>query len=75
MGSLVSDIRSVAIHMERNGKILTEQKDEIINMCGDINLFSPKTLQRFVHSFDFNPDRMTLCIWWDNMDHFISKCW
>ncbi len=73
--SLVSKVRSVAMHMERNGKILKEQKDEIVRMCGEMDLFSPKTLQRFVHSFDFNPDRQTLCTMWDNMDHFISKCW
>ena len=73
--SLGSNIRSVANHMERNGKILKDQKDEIVRMCSEMKLFSPKTLQRFVHSFDFNPDRQTLCTMWDNMDLFISKCW
>ena len=74
-GSLIGNIRSAANHMEQNGRMLKEQKDEIERMCGEINLFSPKTLQRFVHSFDFSPDRQTLCVMWDNMDLFISKCW
>lgn len=73
--TLVSNIRSVANHMKKDGKITKEYLNEVIKICDSQNLFSARTLQRFVHSFDFNPDKQVLCILWDNIDRFVSICW
>jgi len=72
---LKSNIRSVASHMKKEGKITKEYHDEFIRICNDQSLFSARSLQRFVHSFDFSPDRQILCVLWDNIDRFVSDCW
>lgn len=73
--SLAAKIRSVVNHMKREGEITKAEMDETIKICDNQNLFSARTLQQFVHSFDFNPDRQVLCTLWDNIDKFVSVCW
>jgi hypothetical protein len=73
--TLASGIRSVAEHMGRSGKIRDEYKEEVIKTSDNQNLLSARTLQRYIHSFNFNPDRQTLCVIWDNLDLFVAKCW
>lgn len=73
--NLASNIRKVAGHMARNGIIEESYKDEVMKVSENQNLLSAKTLQRYVHSFQFNPDKQTLCILWDNLDPFIAHCW
>lgn len=73
--SLARGIKNAANHMNRDGKITKQYHDEIIRIGDYQNLFSARTLQRFVHSFDFNPDRQVLCTLWDNIDRFVSICW
>ena len=73
--SLHKEVKSVAGDMLKNGKIEQHYHDEIIRICTHDVLLSVRTLQRFVHSFDFSPDRQTLCTLWDNIDKFIALCW
>jgi hypothetical protein len=73
--TLATNVRKAADHMMDEGKITNEYKNEILRICNDQNLFSARTLQRFVHSFDFSPDKQVLCTLWENIDKFIAKCW
>lgn len=73
--NLSGNIRSIANHMHSNGKIKKEYLDEVVRLTEHHNLLSAKSLQRFVHSFDFSPDRQTLCTLWENIDRFVAYCW
>lgn len=69
------DFENAAEDMFRKGSLNKKQLDEMRRVSRTSEILSTETLQRFVHSFDFSPDRQVLCTLWDNIDRYISICW
>ncbi|WP_028575052.1 hypothetical protein [Desulfonatronovibrio hydrogenovorans] len=73
--ALHKNIKQIVGDMFNSGKLKKNYHDEMLRFCAHDELLSAKSLQRLVHSPDFNPDPRTICTLWDNIEKFVTLCW